>query len=209
MQQHRARRQDVPHGVRHQHFPNPEDIGASIELARDVEQRIELIHLEGEVAVEPLELFVNTAVINRCRRGHRERFGKETVVFAIRLAAIAKEKHAHQALRFDQRYEKCGSVAVRTLLAQSGTLGSPTPQVSGLREGSGSSIEAHRSSLRPRRADATRRFFSPSESSTPAQAARVSPIATNSTRSRISGSSSERLSVELKSRSAKTSESFF
>ena len=213
----RARREHVPHRVGEEHFANSGDIGAAVELAGDIEQRVELIDLQRQTLVEALKLFVNAAVVDRGCRGTQSDSANKRSSGSVR-SRLDRPGASTPTRRsaFTSGTRSAAPDAVKTSRAQTLTSSSPTPAIAGGLAGPGISSVFHRSSLRPRRAAVGIGVGvdvisgpSLSRNNTPAQLARVSPMATNRTRSRISESSSERFSVELKSRSARTSESFF
>ena len=109
VQHQRAGREDVTHGVGEEHFANSGDIGTAIELAGDIEQRIELIDLQRQSLVEALKLFIDAAVVDRGRRGNGERFREQTLFSAVGLASITQEQHPYQAFGFHQRHQERGT----------------------------------------------------------------------------------------------------
>ena len=99
----------MTHRVGEEHFANSGYIGTAIELAGDIEQRVELIDLQRQTLVEALKLLVNAAVVDRGCRGNAKRFREQTLLGSVRLASIAQEQHTYEAFGFHERHQERGT----------------------------------------------------------------------------------------------------
>ncbi len=100
--------ENLAEGVGEQNVSNPPHVRAPVELPSDVEEGVELIDLERELAVELPQLLVDSAVVDRGGGGDAERLGELHFLFPVRLGAVAQEEDSNETVGLRERSDDRG-----------------------------------------------------------------------------------------------------